>query len=172
MFHLTQTVVVEPVHKIQFEKNKRILVTYVKLQCFFYFFNHSKAAVSVEEEREVDLYDRKLTITFPVRSQEEIMEFLCLDLALTFIQRLSLRNDPEVILLSIKLFFTSVHKQGIGHENITDERIDKLLWELKRKVITDFGSQIAVYHHREQLLKELQVRYPQCKSCMELIIGI
>ena len=101
------------------------------------------------------------------------MVFLCLDLALTFIRRLSLRNDPEVILLSIKLFFTSVHKRGIGQENITDERMDKLLWELKEKVVTEFGSQMAaVYHHREQLLKELQVRYTQFKSCMELIIGI
>ncbi|KAK2553290.1 E3 ubiquitin-protein ligase rnf213-alpha [Acropora cervicornis] len=93
-----------------------------------------------------------------VRSQEEIVVSLCLDLALTFIQRLSLRNDPEVILLSIKLFFTSVHKREIGQENITDERMDKLLWELKKKVITEFGSQMAaVCHHREQLLKELQL---------------
>ena len=126
----------------------------------------------MEEEREVDLYDRKLTITFLVRCQEEEMELPCWNLALTFIQRLSLRNDPEVILLSIKLFFTSVHKRGIGQENITGERIDKLLLEINEKVITDFGLQMAVYHHSEQLVEELQVRYPQFKSCIELIIGI
>ncbi|XP_044165765.1 uncharacterized protein LOC122949779 [Acropora millepora] len=85
------------------------------------------------------------------------MELRCLDLALTFIQRLSLRNDPEVILVSIKLFFTSVHKRGIGQENITGERIDKLLLEIKEKVITDFGLQMAVYDRSEQLLEELQV---------------
>ena len=126
----------------------------------------------MEEEREVDLYDRKLTITFLVRSQEEKMELLCLDLALTFIQRLFLRNDPEVILLSIKLFFTSVHKRGIGQDNITGERIDILLREINKKVIKDFGPEMAVHHHREQLLEELQVRCPQFKSCIELIIGI
>ena len=86
------------------------------------------------------------------------MDSLCLELALTFIQRLSLRNYPEVICLSIKLFFTSVHKRGIAQENITGERTDKLLRELKKKAIEDFGSQMAVFHHREQLLKELQVR--------------
>jgi len=123
----------------------------------------------------ISKYDRKLTITFLVRSQEEIMNvtfLFCLDLAVTFIQRLSLRNDPEVICLSVKLFFTSIHEQKIGQENITDEKdraTDKLLSELQQKVVADFYYQMADVHQREHLLKELQVRYPQFTSKREYV---
>ena len=55
MFDLTQSVVVEPVHKIYFEKNKRILVISGKPRSFFIFYLiTTKATVSVEEEIEVD----------------------------------------------------------------------------------------------------------------------
>lgn len=114
--------------------------------------------------KELDLYDQKLTITFLVRAEKEIMDFTflcCLDLAVTVIQKLSLRNNPEVICLSIKLFFASIHKGGIGQENITDEKgraIEKLLKELRQKVAVHFRWQMADLDQRERLLKELQVR--------------
>lgn len=54
MFDLLQNAVVEPVHKIQLKKNKRILVICGKPQLFFIFLITAKTAVSVEEEREVD----------------------------------------------------------------------------------------------------------------------
>lgn len=85
----------------------------------------------------------------------------CLDLAVTVMQKLSLRNNPEVICLSIKLFFASIHKGGIGQENITDEKgraIEKLLKELRQKVAAHFRWQMADLDQRERLLKELQVR--------------
>lgn len=83
-----------------------------------------------------------------------------------FIKRLHLRYDNVLIFLSIKLFFTSIRKQGSGLENkavtenepLEDSAIDQLLEELQRKVARDFRFQMADYHQRENLLKELQVR--------------
>lgn len=83
-----------------------------------------------------------------------------------FIKRLHLRYDNELIFLSIKLFFTSIRKQGSGRENkaemenepLEDSAICQLLEELQRKVARDFRFQMADYHQRENLSKELQVR--------------
>lgn len=83
-----------------------------------------------------------------------------------FIKRLHLRYDNVLIFLSIKLFFTSIRKQGSGLENkavtenepLEDSAIDQLLEELQRKVARDFLFQMADYHQRENLLNELQVR--------------
>ena len=97
----------------------------------------------------------------------DVTSFFCLDLALTFIQRLSLRKDLEVICFSIKLFFTSIQEWEISEKNIANEKdhaTDELSWKLQQKVTADFPSQMAFtkdgFHQRERFLKELQVRYP------------
>lgn len=84
-----------------------------------------------------------------------------------FIKRLHLRYQNELIFLSIKLFLTSIRKQGSGRGNkavaenepLEERAIGQLLEELQQKVAKDFRFQMADYHQRENLLKELQVRF-------------
>ncbi|XP_015758606.1 PREDICTED: uncharacterized protein LOC107337885 [Acropora digitifera] len=98
------------------------------------------------------------------RPQGELAGFRmssCLKLAMMFIETHSLRDCSELICLSIKLFFTSVHRWEIGQENEIEHRkeraIDQLLEKLQLKAPDDFCFEIAHHSQRERLTKELQV---------------
>ena len=85
---------------------------------------------------------------------------LCLELAVMFIERHSLRDYTELVCRSIKLVFTSIHKWQIDQEKKTEENerekeraISQLLEELLFKVAGEFRHQYQKGH----LTKELQV---------------
>ena len=97
------------------------------------------------------------------RPQEEITGFTvssCLKLAVMFIERYSLQDCTELICLSIKLFFTSIHKwkvdQGMKieeNERKKERAIGQLFEKLRSKVAREFRH----LYQREHLTKELQV---------------
>lgn len=96
------------------------------------------------------------------RPQGELAGFtvaLCLKLAVMFIERHSLRDCTELICLSIKLFFTSIHQWEIGQEKEIERQkecaIGQLLEKLRLKAADDF--RFAYHSQRERLTKELQV---------------
>lgn len=101
------------------------------------------------------------------RPQEEITVVtvsLCLKLALMFIERHSLRDCTELICLSIKLFFTSIHRWETGEKKETEETehqkecaISQLSDKLRLKAAEDFRCEIAYHSPREWLTKDLQV---------------
>lgn len=101
------------------------------------------------------------------RPQEEITGFtvsLCLRLAKMFTEKYSLRHHTELICLSIKLFFTSIHKWEIDQEKVTEETerqkecaIRQLLEKLRLKAAQEFRCEVAHSNQGERLTKELQV---------------
>ena len=81
-----------------------------------------------------------------------------------FTAKNSFRDHTELICLSIKLFFTSIHKWEIGQEKKTEESerqkecaVGELLEELRLKVAHEFRSEIAHNNQGQRLTKELQV---------------
>lgn len=89
---------------------------------------------------------------------------LCLKLALMFIERHSLRDCTELICLSIKLFFTSIHKWETGEKKETEETehqkecaISQISDKLQLKAAEDFRYEIAYHSQREWLTQDLQV---------------